>query len=183
MVKMMAQHGGVQFSVWGFCLFLWQPRGVMPWPKMVSWCTCCLMMEIYSTAPTVKFTRTWLNLSVTTWCHPHTIRILWKTSSQVQAAQKRISGNVCVCIYVCERLTSFLQKTQGASIPLDARGPRSNLLPWHQVMWTGPCSHQGELFVNQVGHAPLFIALWPGFLLGPMWCPSDCKMCNYHIWE
>ena len=98
----MAQPGGVRFSVWGFCLFIWQPRGVTPWPKMASWCTCCPMMGIYSTPPTVKFTRTWLNLSVTTWCHPHTIPILWKTSSQVQAAQKPISGNVCVvCIYVC----------------------------------------------------------------------------------
>lgn len=91
--------------------FIWQPRGVTPWPKMVSWCTCCPMMGIYSTPPTVKFTRTWPNLSVTTWCHPHTIPISWKISSQVQAAQKPISGNVCACscLYVCERLTSFLK--------------------------------------------------------------------------
>lgn len=146
--------GGVRFSVWGFCLFMWQPRGVTPWPKMVSWCTCYLMMGIYSTPLTVKFTRTWLNLSVTTWCHPHTIPILWKTSSQVQAAQKPISGNVCVCVFMCEwEINLFLIGDIGC-IYTATWGPRSSLPPWDQVMWTGPCSHQGELFLNQVSHVP-----------------------------
>lgn len=140
---------------------------------MVSWCTCCLMMGIYSTPPTVKFTRTWLNLSVTTLYHPHTIPILWMTSLQALAAQKPTSGNVCVCVCVW---LSHLMRLYCILSHLYCRMQESQEAISHpETRKHGLAMFLSGWAVSKPGWP------WSCYHCTLSWVSSDCKKYNYSI--